>query len=206
MPVHGKRPNLFKNKNYKQVGKRTIDGMRSEVLDKLQATAQQVENTSIKRMPTYLQVTEKKLEKEGVVDLKKAFAHSSKKKTSKDGGWYLTVPIRIKTSRMNNSTYQDMRKLKVNKGTGSASKITDYLEGRRKTVSHPSMKPEPMTHNMTKVKRGRQSSYFIFRTVSSKSPASSWILNRDKVNENNFSKTTLKTVKQLMNWKMKNLN
>ena len=106
---------------------------------------------------------------------------------------------------MNNSTYQDMRKLKVGTNTGSVSKITDYLEGRRKNVSNPSMKPEPMTHNMTKVKRGKQSSYFIFRTVSSKSPASSWILNRDKVNGNNFSKTTLKNVKQLMNWKMKNL-
>ncbi|WBF81225.1 hypothetical protein FMLHJGGC_00174 [Staphylococcus phage BSwM-KMM1] len=83
MPVHGKRPNLFKNKNYKQVGRKTIDGMRSEVLDKLQATAQQVENTSIKRMPTYLQVTEKKLENDGVVDLKKRLLIHLKRKLVK---------------------------------------------------------------------------------------------------------------------------
>lgn len=205
MPIKGNRPKMFKQKNYKQQGRKTIDGMRSDILDNLQALAQQVDNTSIKRMPTYLQITESKLEKEGVVDLKKAFARSSKKKKSRDGGWYLIVPIRIKTSRMNNKTYQDMRSLKVG-SSGSVSKITDYLEGRRKNTSHPSMKPKPASGNMTKVKKGRQSSYFVFRTVSSKSPANSWILNRDKVNSNNFSKTTLKQVQQLMNWKMKNLN
>lgn len=205
MPIKGNRPKMFKQKNYKQQGRKTIDGMRSDILDNLQALAQQVDNTSIKRMPTYLQITESKLEKEGVVDLKKAFARSSKKKKSRDGGWYLIVPIRIKTSRMNNKTYQDMRSLKVG-SSGSVSKITDYLEGRRKNTVHPSMKPKPASGNMTKVKKGRQSSYFVFRTVSSKSPANSWILNRDKVNSNNFSKTTLKQVQQLMNWKMKNLN
>lgn len=204
MGIKAIRPKLFKDKNYKNKVRKTVDGMRSEILDNLQATAQRVDNVSVKRMPNYLQITEKKLEKQGVVDLKKAFAHSSKKKRTKNGGWYLVVPIRIKTSRMNRSTYQDMRSLETG-NTRQATKITDYLEGRRKQPSHPALQPQQPSGNMTKVKRGKKSSYFVFRTVSSKSPANSWTLNRDKVNGNNFSKTTLKNVQRLMNWKMKNL-
>ncbi|WAW11948.1 hypothetical protein [Staphylococcus phage SAP6] len=205
MPIKATRPKLFRDKNYKNIGKRTVDAMRSDILDRLQATALQVDNVSVKRMPTYLQITEKKLEKKGVIDLKKAFAHSSKKKRTKDGGWYLTVPIRIKTSKMNNKTYQDLRSLKIDSSSNSVSTLTDYLEGRRSNISHPSLKPASKSSRITKVRNGKKSSYFMFRTVSSKSPASSWILNRDKVNENNFSKTTLKYVRNLMNWKIKNL-
>ncbi|QQO38137.1 hypothetical protein SPJ221_85 [Staphylococcus phage vB_SauH_SPJ2] len=205
MPIKATRPKLFRGKNYKNIGKRTVDAMRSDILDRLQATALQVDNVSVKRMPTYLQITEKKLEKQGVIDLKKAFAHSSKKKKTKDGGWYLTVPIRIKTSKMNNKTYQDLRTLKIDSSSNSVSTLTDYLEGRRSNISHPSLKPASKSSRITKVRNGKKSSYFMFRTVSSKSPASSWILNRDKVNENNFSKTTLKYVRNLMNWKIKNL-
>ncbi|AFO70728.1 hypothetical protein BH792_gp032 [Staphylococcus phage Stau2] len=205
MPIKATRPKLFRDKSYKNVGKRTVDAMRSDILDRLQATALQVDNVSVKRMPTYLQITEKKLEKKGVIDLKKAFAHSSKKKKTKDGGWYLTVPIRIKTSKMNNKTYQDLRSLKIDSSSNSVSTLTDYLEGRRSNISHPSLNPASKSSRITKVRNGKKSSYFMFRTVSSKSPASSWILNRDKVNENNFSKTTLKYVRNLMNWKIKNL-
>ncbi|BBI90209.1 phage protein [Staphylococcus phage MR003] len=205
MPIKATRPKLFRDKSYKNVGKRTVDAMRSDILDRLQATALQVDNVSVKRMPTYLQITEQKLEKKGVIDLKKAFARSSKKKRAKDGGWYLTVPIRIKTSKMNNKTYQDLRSLKIGSSSNSVSTLTDYLEGRRNNISHPSLKVPSSNGRITKVRNGKKSSYFMFRTVSSKSPASSWILNRDKVNENNFSKTTLKYVRNLMNWKIKNL-
>lgn len=54
--------------------------MRSDILDKLQATAQQVDDVYIKRMPTYLEVTEKKLEEKGVIDLKKPLLNLLKKK------------------------------------------------------------------------------------------------------------------------------
>ena len=77
-----KKPTIFKNG--KQVSRKTIDSMRSDILDKLQATAQQVDDVYIKRMPTYLEVTEKKLEEKGVIDLKKAFAKSSKKRRTKN--------------------------------------------------------------------------------------------------------------------------
>ncbi|BCK59769.1 hypothetical protein [Staphylococcus phage vB_SauH_DELF3] len=206
MPICATTPKFAKNKNPKNPRPDTSDGMRSEVLDNVQATAPKVENTSIKRKPTWVQATEKKQDKEGVVDLKKALAHSSKKKTSTDIGWYLTVPISIKTTKIYNSTYLDLRSLKIDSPSNLVFNITDILEGRRNTVVLSSMKPEPMTNNMTKVNEGKQHSYFITGTVSSKSPVSWRIQSRDKVNEKNFSKTTLKTVKQLPNWKMKNLN
>lgn len=202
-----KKPTIFKNG--KQVSRKTIDSMRSDILDKLQATAQQVDDVYIKRMPTYLEVTEKKLEEKGVIDLKKAFAKSSKKRRTKNGGWYLIVPIRIKTSRMNRDTYQDMRKLQIPSGKSSASSLTSYLQAvsKGRNITHPSMKPKAPSNNMTKVRRKpkKKASYFIFRTVSSKSPSSAWVLNRDKVNSDNFSKTTLNNVKNLMNWKMRNI-
>ena len=76
-----KKPKIFKNS--KQVGRKTISSMKSQVLDNLQATAQKVDNVYIKRMPNYLEITERKLEEKGVVDLKKAFAQSNKKRKKK---------------------------------------------------------------------------------------------------------------------------
>lgn len=202
-----KKPKIFKNS--KQVGRKTISSMKSQVLDNLQATAQKVDNVYIKRMPNYLEITERKLEEKGVVDLKKAFAKSNKKRKKKDGGWYLIVPIRIKTTQMSKKTYQDMRKLEVPDSPGHVTSLTDYLEAinNNREIEHPSMIPNKPKNNMTKVRKKskKQSSYFIFRTISNTSPSNAWVLNREKVNSQNFSKTTLKNVKALMNWKMKNI-
>lgn len=208
MGVRARRPKLFKGDSPKRASRRTIDGMRADILDKLQATAQRVDDVYVKRMPNYLEVTEKQLEKQGVIDLKKAFASSSKRKKTKDGGWYLVVPIRIKSSRLSRKAYQDLRRLEVPDGKSHTTTITDYLEAvSNKNITHKALQPQSPSGNTTKYRKkgNKNANYFIFRTVSSKSPANSWILNRDKVNDNNFSKTTLKNVRRLMDWKMKNM-
>ncbi|QQV88484.1 hypothetical protein [Staphylococcus phage ZCSS1] len=202
--IKGNRPKMFKEP--KKVGRRAISAIQGEILDNLQQTAMRVDDVYIKRMPNYLEITERKLEEKGVVDLKKAFATSSKKKRTKDGGWYLVVPIRLKTSKMSRKTYQDLRKLET--PSGQKTTLTDYLEGLEKNqVTHASMVPNTPYKNTTKIKRkkDRSASYFMFRTVSNKSPANAWVLNRDKVNKDNFSNTTMKHVQSLMKWKMNNL-
>lgn len=203
--VTGKRPKMFKDT--KRVGRQSIASMTNDVLNDLQATAMRVDNVYVKRMPKYLEITEKKLESKGVVDLKKAFASSTKKKYSKDGSWYLTIPIRIKTSSMSKKTYQDLRTLQVGSGSSKTIKTNYIQELAKKDITHPAMIPQPPHKNTTKhvPRRGKRASYFVFRNVSSKSPSNSWILNRDKVNSDNFSKTTLSNIDRLMNWKMKNI-
>lgn len=202
-----KKPKIFKEP--KKVGRKSINAMRSEILDNLQATAQRVDDVYIKRMPNYLQITEKKLEDNGIVDLKKAFAKSSKKRKTKGGGWYLIVPIRIKTSQMSKKTYQDMRSLYIPESGGQASTLTDYLQAidKGRDIKHPSLIPQKPQDTMTKVrkKNKKQASYFVFRTISNKSPANAWVLNRDKATSERFSDTTMKNIRALMNWKMKNL-
>lgn len=207
--VKGNRPSLFKGDQPRKVGRKAINEMRAEILDNLQVVAQSAsdEDVYIKRMPNYLEVTEKQLEKQGVIDLKKAFAKSSKRKPKKDGGWYLIVPIRIKAKSLNRKAYHDLRKAQIPSGAKSVTKVTDYLDGRRRAVTHPALKPQPMSKNTTrfKTKNKKQSGYAIFRTVSNTSPANSWILNRDKVTNKNFSKTTIRNIERLMKWKLENM-
>jgi len=199
------KPKIFKEP--KRVGRRAIASMTNEVLNELQATAMRVDDVYVKRMPKYLEITEKQLEKKGVVDLKKAFASSPKRKIGKDGTWHLTIPIRIKTSNMSKKTYHDLRTLDL--GNKSSKTIqTNYIqELAKKEISHPALVPQPPHRNTTKTRsrKSKRASYFIFRTVSAKSPANSWMLNRDRVNQDNFSKTTMLNVQRLMDWKMKNI-
>lgn len=203
--ITANRPKIFKEPS--KVGRKAIKAMTTEILDELQETAIRQDNVAVKRMPNYLVITEKKLEEKGVIDLKKAFSHSTKKKSSKAGGWYLTIPIRLKTSNMSKKTYRDLRGLDV-KAPGQKTVLSEYLyELNKKEITHPALQPKPPSKNVTKVRKkgSKNASYFIFRTVSNKSPANSWMLNRDKVNSNNFSNTNLKNVTSLMRWKMNNM-
>ena len=84
--------------------------------------------------------------------------------------------------------------------------VSDYLYDRRRASDASMLNYEPKSKNITKTmgENGR-STYVAFRTVSSKSPANSWIINRDKVNEKDTSKTFVKNVDQVMKWKMRNM-
>ncbi|WPF70059.1 hypothetical protein BCVP_CDS0031 [Bacillus phage BC-VP] len=161
-------------------------------------------NISAKRMPKYLKLTEERLQKLEVIDLKPYFAKSSKRKTKKDGGWYLTVPIRRKARGMSRRMYEQLRAVDIG-DSPSQTVVSDYLYDRRRQADASLLNYTPKSNTINKMKAGRnRHDYVAFRTVSDKSPVNSWIINRDKVNKDDTSKTFVANVNRLMKWKMKN--
>lgn len=189
--------------------KRAMDNVASTLVQKtLDAGMQGLneaspEDVNVKRKPKSIEVTEARLKKLGVIDLKPFFANSSKRKEKEGGGWYLVVPISRSAKSMSRRMYEHART------TPSAGETTtvvsDYMYDRRRVSDSNMLNYQPKSKNMQKKKQGkRRHSYVAFRTVSDKSPANSWILNRDKVNEEDTSKTFVQNVNRLMKWKMKN--
>lgn len=208
MARKGNRPTLFTD------SKRILGDLTNSVTaEVIQAGATQAINAGaeVKVMPHYLEVTEVGMAKKGVIDLKPFFAKSDKRKYNKKGEWYLYIPMQMKTRDMSRRLYDDLRSVPMGEYTGTKTVAADYLYDRRRGVS-PSVQSinyTPKSKNVTIMQRewgdSTRNSYVLFRTVNAKSPASSWIINRDKVNEDNMSKTMLANINRLMNWKMKNL-
>ena len=139
-----------------------------------------------------------KLTNRGVIDLKPFFMHSAKVKKKKNGGWYLVVPISIKTRNLittsGRKTYDDIRSAfsDLTPGTSSTvnveslfSKSYSSLQG----LTLPSLVPARPTGNITATKNssGTRNSYVAYRTVSDKSSPQSWVINRKNVNMSNSS-------------------
>lgn len=168
------------------------------------ANKQKDKNIQVVRKPKYLEVTEKRMNKLGVIDLKPFFARSPHAKPKKNGGWYLTIPIQVKKKDMSRRMYDQLRSINISPDN-QRTVISDYLYDRRRASDSSMLNYEPVSYNITKQKIGkRKHSYVAFRTVSDKSPVSSWIVNRDKVNTSDTSKTFIRNVNRLMKWKMKN--
>lgn len=115
---------------------------------------------------------------EGPIDLKEGFKRSASAKTKKGGGWYLVVPIRRKKMSMHHSTYTFARGLDMG-STANAPRLFEGRGGRQYNQFNPNK--QNRSNNLT---RGRnpitgQSQYVAYRTVSDKSPADSWIINRN---------------------------
>ncbi|AFQ96536.1 hypothetical protein [Bacillus phage vB_BceM_Bc431v3] len=202
-----RRPRLFKSNNAIKTAMTNLgDNLAQDVLDTgMKAVIDsKPKNVSAKRMPKYLQLTEERLEKLEVIDLKPYFAKSSKRKTKKDGGWYLTVPIRRKARGMSRRMYEQLRAVDIG-DSPKQTVVSDYLYDRRRQSDASLLNYTPKSNNITKMKSGsNRHDYVAFRTVSDKSPAGSWIINRDKVNKDDTSKTFIANVNRLMKWKMKN--
>lgn len=202
-----KRPSLFQSEKtikerMEKVGQGLIDGTLNAGMDAVRKSGNP--NFSVKRKPKYLELTEKRLNKLGVIDLKPYFARSSKKITKEGGGWYLRVPIQRKTRDMSRRMYDQLRAINI-KPDEKRTVITDYLYDRRRDSEASLLNYEPRSHNIEKKVTGKnRHSYTAYRTVSDKSPANSWIINRQKVNKEDTSKTFVKNVNRLMKWKMKN--
>ena len=201
------RPKLFQNK---QAPKKAMDNVGKAFVNKTldagveAANQQKDKNMQVVRKPKYLEVTEKRLDKLGVIDLKPYFARSSKRKTKKDGGWYLTIPIQVKKKDMSRRMYDQLRTINI-APDNQRTVISDYLYDRRRASDSNLLNYTPVSYNITKQKIGtRKHSYVAYRTVSDKSPASSWITNRKAVNKDDTSKTFIRNVNRLMKWKMKN--
>lgn len=202
-----RRPSLFQPGKGKQLLHNLGDGLVNDTLSSTMKSIikTQPQDVEVKQMPKYLKVTEKRLDSMGVIDLKPFFANSADAKQSKKGGWYVVVPIRRKTRGMSRRMYDQLRSVEVEPGS-STTVATDYLYDRRRASGATMLNYEPQSNNITKEagSNGR-SSYVAYRTVSDKSPMNSWILNRDKVNKDDTSKTFVRNVDKLIRWKMKNM-
>ncbi|AFJ76018.1 hypothetical protein AG2_082 [Listeria phage vB_LmoM_AG20] len=205
MKQSAQRPSLFNNP--KQVMRSMARAIESDVIATGAQEASRIPNVEIKIMPKYLEVTEKRMEKNGVIDLKPYFAKSNKKKWNQEGNWYLVIPIRLKTRDMSRKLYDDLRKQSSPPVGSSTTIVSDFLYDRRRTSpSVPSINYNPKSNNVTKKRiSNSRTTYTVYRTVTAKSPANSWIVNRDRVNEEDMSKTMLDRIDRLMKWKLKNL-
>lgn len=205
MAKKGQRPALFTSP--KEMLGNLTRAMVDEILSDAQDQALRA-GADVQRMPNYLQVTESRMAKSSVIDLKPFFARSSKKKYNKKGEWYLYIPIQIKTRKMSRRLYDDLRSFPTN-GRPVTVKM-DYLYDRRKqSPAVQSINYSPKSKNVTIIPRewgeGTRNTYVTFRTVNANSPANSWIINRSKVNSDDMSKTMLANIDRLMKWKLKNL-
>lgn len=202
------RPRLFKNQAAtKSAMKNFGDSLVNKTLNSAMQAIRKAEpnNLAAERKPKYLALTEKRMEGLGVIDLKPFFAKSPNAIQKAGGGWYLRVPIRRTKRSMSKRMYKQLNAVDTAPGE-SRTVISDYLYDRRKESSADLLNYTPRSNNITKTTGANgKSSYVSFRTVSDKSPASSWILNRDRVSDDKTSKTFLKNINSLMKWKMKNL-
>lgn len=129
-------------------------------------------------------------------DMKVGFAKSSKKKSKKDGGWYLTVPFRYATSDAlaESSIFAGKLPKKVQEASirqgGEALKKSDLPKEYQVTktslplniggrVTKPYQQKSPIYEGLKKLDIGapgeKRSGYFTFRRVSDKSDEDSWI-------------------------------
>ena len=183
-------PDLFKDpkKSMQNLG----DNLSQDIINRAAQYASQFGVT--KTSPHYLQVTVKRMNKKGVIDLKPYFESSASAKHGKNG-WYLIVPIRRKVKGMSSGMYAQASAIDIPQGNISGTNWVDLLyENRSSTASISAANYTPKSNNLSRVRNGKKSTYVAFRTVSAKSSPSSWILNRDRINDENFSRTMLKNM------------
>lgn len=201
-------PNLIKNpKSALDAFARALEG---DILSSVQEQASN-DGLEVKRMPKYLILTERKMKDKGIIDLKQAFSRSSKRKYTKNGDWYLIIPIAVKRRAISKRAYNELKNAPLSSGKFTNTH-TAYLYDKSPSYSSavPSVNAMPKTNNVTitRQKWGNnfRRNYTAFRTVSAKSPVGSWIMNRQNVNSQNFSPTMLKNIDRLMSYRMRNLN
>lgn len=201
-----RRPSLFKDSNEPRKRINNLSNkLVSSTLDAAQsAISKSSNNMTVKRMPKYLEVTEQRMEQLGVIDLKKYYSRSAKKKMKKGGGWYLRVPMRKTTGNMSKRMYKQLRETDISPNYRQTV-VSSYLYDRRQSSQASLLNYNPQSRNIEKKRIGNnRHSYTVYRTVSDKSPANSWIINRSKINTEDTSKTFVQNVNRLMKWKMKN--
>lgn len=202
------RPRLFTDTNTVLQG--LVDAVIDDTLQEGANYASE-QGMSVNKMPKYLEVTERRMEKNGIIDLKPYFANSPKRKINKEGKWYMYIPISIKTRDMSRRAYDELRAQSTPQIAGSQTKMyTQFLYDRRKeSPAVPSLNYKPRSHNVTAIDKkwgsGTRREYIAFRTVNQDSPPNSWIINRGKANEDELSKTLLANMERLMKWKLNNL-
>lgn len=205
--MNSQRPELFKNP--RQMLNNLAEAVTNDTLNE-GATYASEQGMDVVRMPKYLQVTEERMSKAGIIDLKPYFAQSSKRRYNKKGRWYVFVPIQIKTRDMPRKAYDELRAVAIGDTVGaSTTGYTQYLYDRRKqSTSAPSLNYTPKSNKVNITNKawgsGSRREYMAFRTISQDSPPSSWIINRGKTDTGELSKTLVKNIERLMKWKLNN--
>ena len=177
-----------------------------------------------------MEVTIRHMAKKGIFDMKPFFKRSPKAMRKKDGtGWYMVVPIKLQRRGMRNNfdggdrTYMAMKerfdKLEMGSFERKTIPIDEILNGvsgggsltqfGQSDISS-ALNYTPQSDNVTGInsKSGKRTSYFAFRTVSSKSKPQSWVMgrrNNDRVNSTNISKALDDGIRVLMNKRMKQM-
>lgn len=133
-----------------------------------------------------------------VIDLKPHFKKSSSARKTKGGGWHMIIPMQRhkptshKSNRMLDEEYEMLKDI------GMYQTVSDeyLLSNRDWTSPVKSLSYQPgRRQNITKVQKRRKdkvpvggSAFIAFRTVSNKSHPSSWLINRQKADQDNFYK------------------
>lgn len=138
-----------------------------------------------------------------VIDLKKFFQQSTKRKETEDGGWYLVIPMRRYTGKsdrsfgMSSRLYKDL--LSQRREGGYAQLESSYLYDNRRPgsmISELNYETKSKTITRTPQKyRGHQ--YVSFRTVSDKSHPASWVINRSKADPENKTKEVQRIIDEV---------
>lgn len=114
-------------------------------------------------------------------DMKPAFEHSNKVQYTKEGSWYLVVPIARQTSSMNSQLQENVARA----FSGALNFSTQYIDSlvtQRSQIGLPTLSQQ--SGNLTKMKDNiGRTNYMAFRTVSAKSPIDSWIIGRNQIND-----------------------
>ncbi len=114
-------------------------------------------------------------------DMKPAFEHSSKVQYTKEGSWYLIVPIARQTSSMSSQLQKNVEKA-FSGALNFSTQYIDSLVSQRSQIGLPVITKQ--SGNLTKMKDNLgRTNYMAFRTVSAKSPIDSWIIGRNQLND-----------------------
>lgn len=190
------KPDLFNNpEGYMET---LEENLSSDIINRASLQARQF-GLKPKTSPHYLEVTVTRMNKKGVVDLKPYFQASKYAKKKKgSNGWYMVIPMRQKTAGMSSAMYRQASAINIPTSTNSATGVVQLMSTKISTSSSiSSANYKPVSNNITRIRQGKKSTYYAFRTVSDKTNPAAWILNRSKINDDNFSKTMIANMDRL---------
>ena len=127
----------------------------------------------------------------GFYDLKQAFARSSKAKPTKDGGWYIRIPISNRATEYRQAFGRKLWDTISHTEFGTTSSADENIARFQKILSNAGgVNSSPIAYQWksTSVTRERFGSsatrgqYISFRTVSDKSDPNSWVTSKSGMN------------------------
>lgn len=125
------------------------------------------------------------------IDLKPYFARSPKAKHTKDGGWYMVIPIQNGAPELRSAYGRSLWDTISHTNYGETSSQGDVSRLQEKlgvspSATIPELAYKWKSNNVTRVQwgsSGKRGRYIQFRTVSNKSDPNSWIVGRQTLNE-----------------------